>query len=136
MGAEPVFIRGSETDINAEETWAVNRAWTIILTMTEDAQEFIRTLEQTRERMTDDEARQIQDLHIQDARWGDKEVTETQAEDGPGERPTAKQRDNRKRKATHQTQQSAHMGGGGRIICDETGQEERGDQTSSRSQVN
>ena len=31
MGAEPVVVKGSVLDINAEETWAVNRAWTLLL---------------------------------------------------------------------------------------------------------
>ena len=34
MGADPVAIKGDALDINAEETWAATRVWTLLLAMT------------------------------------------------------------------------------------------------------
>ena len=90
MGAEPVVVRGSEMDINAEDTWAVNRAWTLWFATTCEATKTLETIKQTHEILTEEEARQVQYMHSKDARWGDE--PQGQQEDNARSESTAQQK--------------------------------------------
>ncbi|MDA8609323.1 hypothetical protein N9L19_00250 [bacterium] len=98
MGQNLSQLKGETLDINAEETWAVKRAWAPLLAMACAARETLKAIRRTHDRFTQEEAHQIQGMHIRNARRGDTQTEGQQVTDDTQEQQHIRNRTHHKRR--------------------------------------